>query len=98
MLDTNTAIEANAATSRRISVISVSLSLYVFILFFSCSNVNPKKPSAPMEQNPPRRNGIQKRGKRSDLEFDDVAVHQGDASIHAPGDLVIVGRDHRRET
>ncbi|MGQ2969623.1 MAG: hypothetical protein ACT6RF_12835 [Allorhizobium sp.] len=44
MLDTKTAIEANAATSRRISVISVSLSLYVFSLFFSCSNVNLKKP------------------------------------------------------
>jgi hypothetical protein len=44
MLDTKTAIEANAATSRRISVISVSLSLYVFILFSSCSKVNPKKP------------------------------------------------------
>ncbi|THV13922.1 hypothetical protein [Rhizobium rhizophilum] len=53
MLDTNTAIEANAATSRRISVISVSLSLYVFILFPSCSKVNPKKPCAPAEQFPP---------------------------------------------
>ena len=49
MLPTNTAMEVNAATSRMISVMSVSLFLYVFILFSSCSIVNPKKALLPAE-------------------------------------------------
>jgi hypothetical protein len=43
MLATNTAMEVNAATSRMISVMSVSLFLYVSIMFRFCSCVNPKK-------------------------------------------------------
>jgi hypothetical protein len=43
MLPTKTAMEVNAATSRMISVMSVSLFLYVCSLFLYCSSVNPKK-------------------------------------------------------
>lgn len=43
MLATKTAMEVNAATSRIISVMSVSLFLYVLSLFAYCSFVNPKK-------------------------------------------------------
>ena len=39
----NIVIEANAATSRIKSVISVSCLSYVFILFFLCSHVNPNR-------------------------------------------------------
>src|SRR5690606_38048079 len=39
-LATNIVMEANAARSRRKSVIVGSLSVYVFILFFYCSHVN----------------------------------------------------------
>ena len=46
MLATNTAMEVNAATSRIISVMSVSYFLYVCILFPCCSYVNPKKAKA----------------------------------------------------
>ncbi|WP_440982123.1 hypothetical protein [Shinella sumterensis] len=39
-LATNIAMVVKAARSRRKSVIGVSLSFYVFILFHSCSHVN----------------------------------------------------------
>ncbi len=95
MLDTKTAIEANAATSRSISVMRVSCPLYVFILFSSCSNVNPKKTVQPGGTIHRAEDLQAEDGTRSDFEFDDLAVHEGHAAIHAPGDLVVVGGDHR---
>jgi hypothetical protein len=53
MLPTKTAMEVNAATSRMISVMSVSLFLYVCSLFFSCSSVKPKKAKAHAGTNSP---------------------------------------------